>query len=424
MPDLPPGPDRPDQLDQHERLDNRDPRDPLDGPVPSDRPDRADRPAPDRTRRTPERTRRGYGRRFAVLAVTLAVAVGVTAGAVALNAHARKPAGLPTDAPRTGTATVTRTDLSDTRSLPGTLGYGPATPVTGRGTGVVTALAAAGSTVTRGHPLYRDDDQPVMLFYGQTPLFRTLKAPAGKTPPTRGRDVTVVADNLTALGYDIGYRPPDDDGLGDTYTASLAAAVKRWQKLVGMARTGTLSAGQIVVLPGAIRISSVQARLGDPVAETLLSVTSTGKTVSVPVEAGDAGGITAGAKVTITLPDDRTVPGKVSAVGQSVQTQGAGQPDGNGQDSPPTLNVSVAPLHAKDVGGLETAPVTVLFTTSTRKGVLAVPVTALVALREGGYALQRTDGTLVAVTTGLFAGGQVEVSGTGISAGLRVESAS
>ena len=85
---------------------------------------------------------------------------------------------------------------------------------------------------------------------------------------------------------------------------------------------------------------------------------------------------------------------------------------------------AVAALRPADLEKLDTAPVQVHFTTTTRHNVLAVPVTALVALHEGGYALQRTDGTLVAVTTGLFAGGQVEVSGNGVTAGMRVETAS
>ncbi len=362
--------------------------------------------------------------RPAAMAALLLVTGGLTTGAVVLRAHARKPPGPPVSAAHVHTAEVTRTDLSDSRSLPGTLGHGPRTPVTGRGTGVVTALAAPGSTVTRGHSLYRVDDQPVVLLYGGTPLFRTLKAPSGKGEPLRGHDVTVVADNLHALGYDIGYRPPDTDGHGATYTPALAAAVKRWQQHIGTAATGALGVGQAVVLPGPVRIGQVQAQLGDPVQETLMSVTATGRRVTVPVEAADAGGIKAGAAVTITLPDERAVPGRVTSVSGTVQAgggSGAGQQD---PDAPPTVDVMVAPAHAKDLAGLDAAPVTVRFTTTTRHGVLAVPVTALVALKEGGYALQRTDGTLVAVTTGLFATGEVEVSGPGVTAGLRVETAS
>ena len=58
-----------------------------------------------------------------------------------------------------------------------------------------------------------------------------------------------------------------------------------------------------------------------------------------------------------------------------------------------------------------------------RKDVLTVPVGALVALAEGGYGVQVVQGSTsryVAVKTGMFAGGQVEVSGDGIAEGVTV----
>jgi multidrug efflux pump subunit AcrA (membrane-fusion protein) len=58
-----------------------------------------------------------------------------------------------------------------------------------------------------------------------------------------------------------------------------------------------------------------------------------------------------------------------------------------------------------------------------RKGVLAVPVNALLALAEGGYAVEVDRGgrrELVGVTLGLFADGLVEVKGHGLAAGDRV----
>jgi hypothetical protein len=59
-------------------------------------------------------------------------------------------------------------------------------------------------------------------------------------------------------------------------------------------------------------------------------------------------------------------------------------------------------------------------TTEVRRGVLAVPVNALLALAEGGYAVEvDRDGhrQLLGVRTGLFAEGQVEVTGGGLRAG-------
>jgi hypothetical protein len=60
--------------------------------------------------------------------------------------------------------------------------------------------------------------------------------------------------------------------------------------------------------------------------------------------------------------------------------------------------------------------------------VLAVTVSALVALAGGGYAVEvmhgsgaTATGRLVAVWTGLFSATLVQVSGPGIAAGQRVE---
>ena len=57
----------------------------------------------------------------------------------------------------------------------------------------------------------------------------------------------------------------------------------------------------------------------------------------------------------------------------------------------------------------------------TRPDVLAVPVNSLLALLEGGYAVERVapDGTtkLVRVDLGIFQDAWVEVRGTGIAAG-------
>jgi hypothetical protein len=87
------------------------------------------------------------------------------------------------------------------------------------------------------------------------------------------------------------------------------------------------------------------------------------------------------------------------------------------------IEVIVAIDNQKAVAAWALASVDVTFTASERKNVLTVPVSALVALREGGFGVEVTDGTTssyVPVKTGLFATGQVEVSGSGIKAGTVV----
>lgn len=75
--------------------------------------------------------------------------------------------------------------------------------------------------------------------------------------------------------------------------------------------------------------------------------------------------------------------------------------------------------------GLDQAPVQVSIIQQRDSGVLAVPVTALLAQPGGGYAV-RVSGPahqLIPVTTGVFddSSGLVEVAGPGLTAGLRVE---
>jgi hypothetical protein len=63
---------------------------------------------------------------------------------------------------------------------------------------------------------------------------------------------------------------------------------------------------------------------------------------------------------------------------------------------------------------LDSAPVSVTLVAAEKKGVLAVPVAALVALAEGGYGVQVIeDGKVeyLPVETGMFAAGMVEVTG-------------
>jgi hypothetical protein len=401
----------------------------------------------------------------AAMAVVAVIAVGL---AVVKTRVRHRPGPAARSAVTVGTTPVIKTNLSDSQTLPGTLGFGAQTPVFGRGQGTVTRLPTAGRVTERGRSLYRINDQPVPVFYGATPLFRTLRRPvvpkvpspprtpnpgstrnsgstgnSGSTrnpgsttgadplptsastpkarvtpPPLRGNDVTVVAENLRALGYEIGSQPR---GSG-SYTAALAAAVKRWQRDTGMTATGTLGVGQVVVLPGPSRVNSIDAHLGDAAEEQLLSVTPTTKIISVPVDAGGLNGIAVGARATVVLPDSKEIRGTVASIGRTIPTgQGQGSTDEN---SAPALIVRVRPSRAADVAGLDAAPVQVRFGSGLRRGVLAVPVSALLALSGGGYALQRADGSLIAVRTGLFADGLVEVSGTGLKAGLPVQTAS
>lgn len=77
----------------------------------------------------------------------------------------------------------------------------------------------------------------------------------------------------------------------------------------------------------------------------------------------------------------------------------------------------------KALTGFEQASAKVAFTAAERPDVLTVPVAALLALAEGGYGVQLVEGAstrIVAVETGLFASGRVEVSGAELAEGATV----
>jgi len=339
------------------------------------------------------------------------LAVGAATTAIVWHGAATEQPDVPV---ALSTVKVTTTDLTDSQTLAGTLGFGVASTVAGAGVGMLTRLPAVGDVVGRGAVLYRVDDVPVPVFLGATPLFRTLGAVGLK-----GADVQVVADNLAALGFPTGIQTTDPARA--VWTARATAALTRWQRSAGLDPTGTLGVGQVVVLGADARVNAVLARLGDAAARDVLTVTSTAKVVTVPVKATELSPVKVGGAVTIVLPDRSRIPGTIAAIG----TAAAGGDDDkdSASDEPPTLAVTVTPNDPADVAALDYASVEVEVVTRSRPAVLAVPVGALVALAEGGYAVQRRDGHLVAVTTGMFSRSLVEISGPGVTDGMTVVTA-
>ncbi|MFI5937461.1 efflux RND transporter periplasmic adaptor subunit [Actinoplanes sp. NPDC051494] len=371
--------------------------------------------------------------------VVAALGAGAT---VAVTRHRAAGAPQPEGPPPVATAQLERRDLSTTKKIAGSIGYGAPRPLAGHLDATVTWLPAAGATIKRGKQLFRADDRPVTLFYGSMPMYREI---SGKN--LVGRDVRIIADNLTALGYAIGSQPwegsyvtqnkpgappPDPspsssppgaapttvqvrvrDGEG-VLTASLVAAIKRWQDDTGLPATGTIAVGDVEVLSGAVRVDSVAVQPGSPANADLMAVTPTRKVITLNAELSDAGSIKRGAKVTVALPDDRTVKARVLSVGRKLATSEDGAGTG-----PPTLTVTVTADEPKDIAGLDAADVDVNFAGRTAKDVLAAPIEALVALTEGGYAVQTPAG-LTAVRTGMFADGWVEIEGDGLAEGTDV----
>ncbi|MFE2753374.1 peptidoglycan-binding protein [Actinosynnema sp. NPDC059335] len=312
--------------------------------------------------------------------------------------------------PPPATAEVTRQTLIDTQTEFGELGYGDPTTVPARLGGTVTALPAVGTVVERGQAIHRVDDTPVVLLYGALPAYRTL------APNAEGADVEQLEANLAALGYP-GFT------VDKRYTASTAAAVEDWQRDIGVPRTGSVEPGRVLYAAGPVRVDSHRAAVGDAVGPgtSVLDHTGTSRIITVELDVADRRPAVRGAAVTAGLPDGREVAGTI-ATAETVVAEGDGGEGGKGE--PRTkIEVEVTVADQEALAGLDQASVRVGFTASKREDVLTVPVNALLALAEGGYGVEVVTGresTIVAVETGLFAAGRVEVSGTGLAEGTTV----
>jgi peptidoglycan hydrolase-like protein with peptidoglycan-binding domain len=310
---------------------------------------------------------------------------------------------------------VARQDLNGQTKVSGTLGYAGSATVQSPLSGRVTWLPTAGQVIGRGGTLLSVDNQPVQLFYGAKPAWRDLAVGVDDGP-----DVKQLEQNLVALGYD----PDHQITVDNHFTWATKAALKRWQKARGLDQTGTFTTTMpAVFLPGAVRVNTLSGSVGGQAApgQAASTVTSDRHQVTVKLDVSQQSYVKQGDRVDVVLPDGRHAKGRISEVGRVAETSGSGQ------DQTTTIPVTVALDDPRAGGRLDQAPVDVYVTTQTRQGVLAVPVTALLALKEGGYAVETVDAAgqhhLVAVRLGVFSNGMVEVAGTGLRAGMRVVTA-
>jgi peptidoglycan hydrolase-like protein with peptidoglycan-binding domain len=358
----------------------------------------------------------GCRRRRRLLAGVVAVAV---LGGVGWLSAGHPGLGISTTAATettpVATATVKRQDLSGQTKVAGTLGYAGSAAVQSPLSGRITWLPKVGQVIGRGGTLLAVDNKPVQLFYGAKPAWRDLSVGVDDGP-----DVKQLEQNLAALGYD----PNHQITVDNHFNWATKAAVKRWQQARGLDQTGTFTTAMpTVFLPWAARVKTLAGGLGGQAAPggSVLQVTSARHQVTVDLDVSQQGYVKAGDRVQVVLPDGRRAKGRVSEVGRVAQTSGSGQ------NQTTTIPITVTLNNPKAGGRLDQAPVDVYVTTQTRKGVLAVPVTALLALKEGGYAVETVDQAgqhhLVAVRLGVFSNGMVEATGPGLRAGTKVVTA-
>jgi peptidoglycan hydrolase-like protein with peptidoglycan-binding domain len=351
-------------------------------------------------------------RRIRTIAVAGVVALGATAaagwvGGLFGSSDAAAPASTTA---ALATVEVRRGDLVETRGVAGQLGYGATSNLVARGSGTVTALAAEGSTVRRGEPLYAVDGRPVTLLIGLVPMYRQLK------PGDSGADVAQLEQNLHALGY-TGF------SVDDEYTSTTAAAVKRWQGDRGLDKTGEVGPAQVVFAGDAVRVAGHALQVGAPVGPgaPVLTLSPTRQVVSIDLDVADRRLVAVDAPVTVDLPGGTTIKGHIASIGAVAKA--AGGKEGDASNNNATVAVVVAIDDGQSTGQLDAAPVKVNLESGRVKNVLSVPVVALLSTDPDQYAVELIDGAdrrLVPVKIGAFASGRVQIEGAGIAEGSLV----
>jgi hypothetical protein len=180
------------------------------------------------------------------------------------------------------------------------------------------------------------------------------------------------------------------------------------------------------------------ASSGGSTASAILQTSSTDVIVSVDLDATKQSEAKVGERVSVEMPAGNTVEGKITVVSPIAQSSSSGSTGSgssgssgsgssgsgsSGSGSSATIPVTIALLsHHLPTTGLDQAAVSVNFEQQVENHVLSVPVTALLATNGGGYAVQEAASPhkLIPVTPGLFAAGDVQISGSGIYTGLQV----
>lgn len=356
-------------------------------------------------------------RRYALAAVVLIAGAVVPqlAGAEDGGGSAAPPGPAPastdtgsgTDAsstPSRETATVQRRDLTETEEFDGELGYGEPRELRSGGAGTLTALPAVAAVIHRGESLWEVDGAagPILL-HGARPMWRSLRNGVDD-----GADVRQLEENLVALGFPSELTVDGQLTVDDEFDARTTAAVKAWQKARGVEVTGVVDQRDVIFAAGDVRIAELLANVGDPAEGAIVSVTGPTQIVMLDIDADKVDLLPAGSEVQVELPDGSLVDAVVYAISQVATSTD----DGMGGRTDPTLEAVVALTGAVDA--LDSAPVTVVVTRTEASGVLTVPVRALLALAEGGYAIERVlpAGTeLVPIELGVFGDGVVEALG-------------
>lgn len=299
------------------------------------------------------------------------------------------------------TAAVVRGDLTAEQEFRAAVSFGDTWSPTTDLAGTVTDHHPIGHVVALGGVLVRVDDQPLFLAEGAMPMYRELRRIDTRFRDENGDRLTLQEGfDVAQLQYFLVQAGFDADGamtVDGTFGKSTETAVEEWQESVGLSPTGRIDNSQIVFSPDAVRIASA-ARVGDRFSS--LEVNNAKPAVLVDTSNRDRGAFTVGAVVDVELANEGTRPGTVDKQEQVTAQDGS------------TVWRTTILADGELPGATTTATVTAHRTVAS--DALIVPVSALLALAEGGFAVEvitETGSVLTAVEVGEVLDGQAEVEG-------------
>ena len=233
---------------------------------------------------------------------------------------------------------------------------------------------------------------------------------------TSGNDILQLEQALLALGYGA-----DGALIADgIYTLETYQAVLAFQVEMGLEPDGILDLGEIIFLPDAVRVTGRFTTKGSHVGPdtSILGISLSEKVVHMALPADDQGSLAVGDAVTIEMPDNTLVPATVVFVSQTA-TPGATEWDAA------WFEVRIELDDPSIASGLDEAPVDVIIVSDSVSDVMAIPVSALVALQEGGYAVEVDMGNgqveLIAVEVGFFgSNNMIEITTGALQSGDQV----
>lgn len=271
--------------------------------------------------------------------------------------------------------------------------------------GAIESLVEPGTPVTHGTVLYTADGVDVLAVVDVTPETQVV------LDAFQGGDIEEIESVLAYIGFD----PNGEMNNDDDADLATAAAVLRWQESAGLPATGSIGASDYVVVPDDrdFSVGNVVATVGDELADGRLVLTLTSPTLTLTADIAineiDEFGI--GDSVAVEQVDETTFGASVIEIADATTTA----VDGGDPTVVVTFEVTDPPE------AFVSGTVTITTESSRIDRATVVPTRALLTLREGGFAVEKSNGdgttTLVGVELGTFDEGVVEITSGDLAPG-------